>query len=77
MVHISIPLITGFTVPVLTAWLAGQLPKKGEPWPETEKKIRNIALSIMVGFGASYLVMQLTEQPEEREMVSAKLLPKY
>lgn len=53
-------LVTGVTVPVLTSWLADQLPRPGLPLSENERRIRNIVLAMIVGFGVGYIAKELT-----------------
>lgn len=51
--------VVGFITPVITAWLSDSLPRKGLPLEENEKRLRNIVLSIIAGFGVAAIVNQL------------------
>jgi len=64
------PLVTGVVVPSLTSWLSDQLPRPGLPAAENERRIRNIVLSMIVGFGVYYIVEKITKPPEVTEIAS-------
>ena len=51
--------VVGFITPVITAWLSDSLPRKGLPLSENEKRLRNIVLSVIAGFGVAAIVNQL------------------
>ena len=51
--------MVGFITPVVTAWLSDSLPRKGLSTEENERRIRNIALSIIAGFGVAAIANQL------------------
>jgi len=69
---VSAAVITGFTVPILTSWLSDQLPRPGLEARENERRLRNIVLSIMVGFGAAYLAMEFAKRQEEQAQTAYK-----
>jgi len=54
--------ITGVLSPFVGAWIMGQLPKKGEPISEVDRKLRNIIGSMLIGFGLGYLITELMQQ---------------
>lgn len=54
-------LATGIGAPVLTAWIADQLPKKGEPLSEVNRKLRNIALASLASIALSYIVFSVAK----------------
>jgi len=62
----SAAVITGVLVPTLTAWLSDQLPRKGLPLEENERRLRNIVLSTLVGFGVAYITMQLKGEVKQQ-----------
>jgi len=51
--------VVGFITPVITAWLSDSLPRKGLPLEENERRVRNIVLSVIAGFGVAAIVNQL------------------
>ena len=55
MVHPAI--ITGLASSFLTAWLSDSLPKPGLPWSENEKRLRNMVLGLLVGYGVAHIAM--------------------
>jgi len=57
---VSPTLVTGVVVPVITSWLSDQLPRPGLPASENERRIRNIVLATIVGFGVGAIVRQIT-----------------
>jgi len=66
--------MVGFITPVITAWLSEGLPRRGLPLEENERRLRNIVLSIIAGFGVAAIVEQLVggggtppESPEEKK----------
>jgi len=66
--------MVGFITPVITAWLSEGLPKRGLPLEENERRLRNIVLSVIAGFGVAAIVDQLVggggtppESPEKEE----------
>ena len=64
--------ITGTLSPFVAAWIMGQLPRKGEPMEEIDRKLRNIIGSMLIGFGLGYLVTEITKKQEEQAQTAYK-----
>lgn len=68
--------MVGFITPVITAWLSDSLPRSGLPLEENERRLRNIALSVIAGFGVAAIVDQLAgggggpTPPTEKERIA-------
>lgn len=56
-----LPIAMGVVIPTLTSWLSDQLPRPGLGSAENERRIRNIVLACMVGFGVYYIVEKLAK----------------
>ena len=77
---VNATIATGVIVPVLTSWLSDQLPRPGLPLSENERRLRNIVLSIITGFGVAYLTMGIIGQlPKTQTQTVRKqiVLPGY
>ena len=78
MAGVSPELVTGCVVPILTHWLSDQLPRPGLPASENERRIRNIVLAIMVGFGVAYIARELTKGIKTQTVCTRRIvLPGY
>ncbi|MCS7365231.1 MAG: hypothetical protein NDF54_07345 [archaeon GB-1867-035] len=80
MVTIHPAIITGVATAVLTSWLSDQLPRPGLPATEIERRLRNIVLSMITGFGVAYIAMAVTGQMPQTQTQTVRkqiVLPGY
>jgi len=54
-----LPIVSGIVIPTLTSWLSDQLPRPGLGIAENERRIRNIVLASIVGFGVYYIAEKI------------------
>lgn len=51
--------VMGFITPAVSAWLSDQLPKSGLSKEENERRLRNLAIAVIAGFGLAAIVNQV------------------
>jgi len=71
----AIPLLawTAVAGSVMTSWLSGQLPRRGESPAEIERKLRNIVLATLTSIAIGYLAYEFTKKTEETTKVRKKV----
>lgn len=67
------PVLMSLGSVVLTAWLTDQLPRKGLPTDEIEKRLKNITIALLAVLGINYIVERVT--PSTSVMVERQTEP--
>jgi len=65
-----LPIVSGIIIPTLTSWLSDQLPRPGLGVAENERRVRNIILASIVGFGVYYITEKLITAPTQIKTIT-------